>query len=107
MSRAPGSYAGLTVMQADLLSYLRHEAAEDRTPSFEEMKAAMGMSSKSGVARLVDALIERRYVERGPGKARSLIVFDHQQPAALTLERATLPQILEELATRGLRMSVG
>lgn len=106
MSRAPGSYAGLTVMQADLLSFLRSEAEQDRTPSFDEMVDALSLSSKSGVHRLLAALEERGYVERRKNRARSLIVFDEPQRSGLTLAGATLVDLLTELDRRGLRVSV-
>ncbi len=104
-ARSPGSYAGLTVKQADLLSYLRSEANEDRTPSFDEMTVALGLSSKSGTNRLLLALEERGYIERRKNRARSLIVFDESQKGR-TVGTATIEQLLRELANRGLRISV-
>jgi repressor LexA len=41
-------------------------------PSFDEMMPAIGQKSKSGVHRLVLALVERGHLERLPGRARAL-----------------------------------
>ena len=44
-------------------------------PSFEEMKDALGLKSKSGVHRLVNSLVERGYIRRLPNRARALEVI--------------------------------
>lgn len=80
MTRAPGRYDGLTVKQADLLSFIRSEAAEIRTPSFEEMKDALGLSSKSGVHRLLTSLEQRGFITRLPGYARNVVAVDNPVP---------------------------
>ena len=50
----------LTGKQHQLLSYLiDYQAEKDITPSFDEMRAAIGLASKSGIHRLVSALEER------------------------------------------------
>lgn len=63
----------LTKKQRDLLLYI-HEtmSSEDIPPSFEEMKDALGLKSKSGIHRLISALVERGYLERLPHRARAL-----------------------------------
>ncbi len=65
----------LTQKQRDLL-ILIHERmqAGDVAPSFEEMKQALGLKSKSGIHRLISALVERGYIERLPHRARALEV---------------------------------
>ncbi|MBU0859521.1 MAG: transcriptional repressor LexA [Alphaproteobacteria bacterium] len=65
----------LTQKQKELL-LLIHErmAAGDVAPSFEEMKEQLGLKSKSGIHRLISALVERGYLERLPHRARALQV---------------------------------
>jgi repressor LexA len=105
MSRAPGEYSGLTAMQAELLSFLRYRNADGQTPSFEEMKEALGLASKSGVHRLMRGLEERGYVKRPSHRARDITVFDtrHGTPSVAT---ASLEQLLAEIGRRGLRVSL-
>jgi len=63
----------LTKKQRDLLLFI-HETmkADDVPPSFEEMKEALGLKSKSGIHRLISGLEERGYIERLPHRARAL-----------------------------------
>lgn len=65
----------LTQKQKELL-LLIHErmATGDVAPSFEEMKEQLGLKSKSGIHRLISALVERGYLERLPHRARALQV---------------------------------
>lgn len=46
------------------------------SPSYQEIGEAVGIASKSGVKRLVDALVERGRLNILPRKARSLIVVE-------------------------------
>lgn len=63
----------LTKKQRDLLVYIHEKMAEgDLAPSFDEMKEALGLKSKSGVHRLIEALVERGFLERLPNRARAL-----------------------------------
>ena len=63
----------LTRKQRDLLLYIHeHMAGSDVSPSFDEMKDALGLKSKSGIHRLISALEERGYLERLPHRARAL-----------------------------------
>jgi len=63
----------LTKKQKDLLLYIHQKMSEDDIPpSFEEMKDALGLKSKSGIHRLISALVERGYLERLPHRARAL-----------------------------------
>lgn len=84
MKRAPGSYAGLTTMQAALLSHLRHWEARGHSPSFQEMADKLDMSSKSHVHRLVSGLEERGYIERVYNGVRSIRVLDKLRSIALS-----------------------
>ncbi len=67
----------LTEKQRELLAFLisHQEDKNDITPSFDEMKEAIGLASKSGVHRLVSALEERGYIRRLPNKARAIEVI--------------------------------
>jgi len=67
----------LTGKQHQLLTFLiEHQQNEgDITPSFDEMKQAVGLASKSGIHRLVSALEERGYIRRLPNRARAIEVI--------------------------------
>ncbi len=63
----------LTQKQRDLLYFIHEKMRKDDVPpSFEEMKEALGLKSKSGIHRLISALVERGYIERLPHRARAL-----------------------------------
>jgi len=65
----------LTKKQRDLLVFIHERLASgDVAPSFDEMKDALDLKSKSGVHRLVNALVERGFLERLPNRARALEV---------------------------------
>lgn len=68
---------GLTEMQADCLRYIvDHQRAHDGiTPSFEEIRAALDLGSRSGVMRLLDALEERGRISRLAHRARSITII--------------------------------
>ena len=68
----------LTGKQHQLLSYLiDYQAEKDITPSFDEMRAAIGLASKSGIHRLVSALEERGYIRKLPNRARAIEILRH------------------------------
>ncbi|PHR16908.1 transcriptional repressor LexA [Parasphingorhabdus sp.] len=66
----------LTQKQHELLCFidekLKHSGV---SPSFEEMKEALGLKSKSGIHRLISALEERDFIRRLPNRARALEVL--------------------------------
>src|SRR3712207_5907469 len=65
----------LTRKQSELLTYIQAELAKSGvSPSFEEMKEALSLKSKSGVHRLISALEERGFIRRLPPQARHLAV---------------------------------
>lgn len=65
----------LTAKQHQLLLYINQCLDEDGvSPSFDEMKEALGLRSKSGVHRLITALEERGFLRRLPNRARALEV---------------------------------
>ena len=68
----------LTKKQHQLLTYLIvYQAEKDITPSFDEMRAEIGLASKSGIHRLVSALEERGYIRKLPNKARAIEILRH------------------------------
>lgn len=65
----------LTRKQHDLLIFIDQTLRENGVaPSFEEMMHAVGLKSKSGVHRLVNALVERGFLKRLENRARALEV---------------------------------
>lgn len=65
----------LTAKQHELLLFIHKRLGETGvSPSFEEMKAALDLKSKSGVHRLIGALEERQFLRRLPNRARALEV---------------------------------
>lgn len=65
----------LTKKQKDLLLFIHERmGAGDIAPSFDEMREALDLKSKSGIHRLITGLVERGYLERLPHRARALEV---------------------------------
>ncbi|MGH1398329.1 MAG: transcriptional repressor LexA [Alphaproteobacteria bacterium] len=66
----------LTRKQRELLLFIHGRLQEDDVPpSFEEMKTALGLKSKSGIHRLISGLEERGYLKRLPHRARALEII--------------------------------
>ncbi|BBC99947.1 MULTISPECIES: transcriptional repressor LexA [Sphingobium] len=66
----------LTPKQQELLSFIQTRLDEGGvSPSFEEMKDALDLRSKSGIHRLINALEERGFIRRLPNRARALEVL--------------------------------
>lgn len=66
----------LTAKQHELLLFIQSHLAETGiSPSFDEMRDAIGLKSKSGVHRLIGALEEREFLRRLPNRARALEVL--------------------------------
>ncbi len=66
----------LTKKQKELLNYIqKFQSKNGVTPSYEEMKSALNLKSKSGIHRLILALEERGFVKRLAHKARALEVI--------------------------------
>jgi repressor LexA len=66
----------LTRKQHELLRFIQTRLEESGiSPSFEEMKEALDLKSKSGVHRLISALEERGFIRRLPNRARALEVI--------------------------------
>ena len=80
----------LTAKQHELLRFIQHRLEETGiSPSFEEMKDALDLKSKSGVHRLISALEERGFIRRLPNRARALEVL--REPENVLAERKTAP----------------
>ena len=66
----------LTKKQNELLRFIHERLTESGVPpSFEEMKDALDLKSKSGIHRLIIALEERGFIRRLPNRARALEVL--------------------------------
>jgi repressor LexA len=66
----------LTRKQLELLLFINERVKEEGVPpSFEEMKDALNLHSKSGIHRLILALEERGFIKRLPNRARALEVI--------------------------------
>ncbi|MEO0033191.1 MAG: transcriptional repressor LexA [Pseudomonadota bacterium] len=77
----------LTRKQHELLTFIQNRLEESGiSPSFEEMKEALDLKSKSGVHRLISALEERGFIRRLPNRARALEVI--REPDTATAKTA-------------------
>ena len=66
----------LTAKQRELLLFIDQRLGETGiSPSFDEMREALDLKSKSGVHRLISALEERGFIRRLPNRARALEVM--------------------------------
>jgi repressor LexA len=64
------------------------------SPSFDEMREALDLKSKSGVHRLISALEERKFIRRLPNRARALEILKMPEtvaPAKLAAARPAIP----------------
>lgn len=68
----------LTRRQQDTLNFIRGFSIKNRgiAPTYDEIKDGIGLTSKSGIARLVDGLVERGCIRRLPNRARAIVVID-------------------------------
>ena len=73
----------LTRKQHELLTFIHDRLSKTGvSPSFEEMKEALQLKSKSGVHRLISALEERQFIRRLPNRARALEIVRMPEQAA-------------------------
>jgi repressor LexA len=73
----------LTAKQRELLLFIHDRLGESGvSPSFDEMREALALKSKSGVHRLISALEERGFIRRLPNRARALEVVKLPESAA-------------------------
>ena len=75
----------LTAKQHELLNFINDRLSKTGvSPSFDEMREALDLKSKSGVHRLISALEERKFIRRLPNRARALEVVRMPEIAAST-----------------------
>ena len=83
----------LTAKQRQLLLFIDERLKRSGvSPSFEEMKDALDLKSKSGVHRLVSALEERGFVRRLPNRARALEVLKVPEAEVTPLRAKSKPR---------------
>jgi repressor LexA len=89
----------LTRKQLELLLFINERLKEEGVPpSFEEMKDALNLQSKSGVHRLIVALEERGFLKRMPNRARALEVIklpDSHTPSLTGKKTGFTPNVIE------------
>jgi repressor LexA len=84
----------LTRKQYELLRFIHERLKESGVPpSFEEMKEALDLRSKSGIHRLITALEERGFIRRLPNRARAIEVI--KQPEGTGRARGFTPSVIE------------
>lgn len=104
----------LTSKQKQLLLYIHGSIKETGiSPSFDEMKDALNLASKSGIHRLISALEERGFIRRLPHRARALEVLKMPESAATAAPprgrqsfRPSLVNAGQEVAAGGGRASL-
>jgi repressor LexA len=75
----------LTAKQHELLMFINTRLGQTGvSPSFDEMREALDLRSKSGVHRLISALEERKFIRRLPNRARALEVVKVPEVAAVS-----------------------
>ena len=84
----------LTKKQLDLLEFIHRRVQRDGVPpSFDEMKAALDLRSKSGIHRLITALEERGFIRRLAHRARAIEIV--RLPDALAEKSGFRPRVIE------------
>src|SRR5260221_8803274 len=82
----------LTRKQHQLLLFINQRLnATGVCPSFDEMKDALGLKSKSGIHRLISGLEERGFIRRLPHRARALEVVRLPEDTAIAGMRGRAP----------------
>jgi repressor LexA len=90
----------LTRKQAELLRFIHERLKEAGVPpSFDEMKDALDLRSKSGIHRLITALEERGFIRRLPNRARAIEVIKLPESIAQGMvsgrSRGFTPSVIE------------
>ena len=89
----------LTRKQSELLRFINERLKETGVPpSFDEMKEALDLKSKSGIHRLIIALEERGFIRRLPNRARALEVLrlpESSTPSGMARSRRFEPSVIE------------
>ena len=87
-----GVFSMLTKKQHELLQFINHRLADEGVPpSFDEMKLALGLRSKSGIHRLITGLEERGFIRRLPHRARALEIVRMPKAAPEASKPAKAP----------------
>jgi SOS-response transcriptional repressor LexA len=101
----------LTPRQADLLRFIEsYAAARGTSPTFEEMRLAIGSASKASVFRLLGRLEERGHIRRMRGRERAIEVcgtgaLDPADAALLAdVQAATADPFADPVVLRGVSM---
>ena len=82
----------LTAKQHELIRFIQQKLEETGiSPSFEEMKEALDLKSKSGVHRLISALEERGFIRRLPNRARALEVIKLPEDSVTSPSKPAAP----------------
>ena len=87
----------LTRKQFELLRFIHERLKEAGVPpSFDEMKDALDLRSKSGIHRLITALEERGFIRRLPNRARAIEVIKLPEPVSQGMgRRGFTPSVIE------------
>ncbi len=87
----------LTRKQYELLRFINERLKESGVPpSFDEMKDALDLRSKSGIHRLITALEERGFIRRLANRARAIEVIKLPEPVASSgARRGFTPSVIE------------
>jgi repressor LexA len=93
----------LTRKQFELLRFIHERLKESGVPpSFDEMKDALDLRSKSGIHRLITALEERGFIRRLPNRARAIEVIKLPEPVGQGIgRRGFTPSVIEGNLGRG------
>lgn len=103
----------VTHKQRELLAFIHKRLQRDGVPpSFDEMKEALGLRSKSGIHRLITALEERGYIQRLPHRARAIEILRLPEglapttgagftPTVIAGDRVTPPPMSQPVETAG------
>jgi repressor LexA len=92
----------LTRKQHELLRFIHERLRESGVPpSFDEMKDALDLKSKSGIHRLITALEERGFIRRLPNRARALEVIRMPETVAASAPKRFTPSVVEGGLARG------
>ena len=84
----------LTKKQLDLLAFIHERVQRDGVPpSFDEMKEALDLRSKSGIHRLITALEERGFIRRLAHRARALEIV--KLPDSMQAKTGFTPRVID------------
>ncbi|MFC6792719.1 LexA family protein [Methylobacterium komagatae] len=110
------SHMGLTGKARELLDFIEHSVRQHRVPpSYEEMRCALDLKSKSGIARLIAQLEERGHIRTLPGRARAIelqstasdaVMLPADLYARLSAEAARCGRTVEDVAILAVRAFV-